>query len=216
MTIAALFDMDKTVLRVDSAMSWTRFQRARGEMSRAVLLKAIYWSSLYKLALLDMDDVFGRLVADLRGDSEAMMVTACDEWFRAELQPAIAPAARVAIAHHRALGHEIVLATGSTQYAAAPVARALGIEHVLSSVLEVADGVFTGASASRCFGAHKVTMAEAWAARHGIELGASTFYSDSYNDLPMLSRVGRAVAVNPDARLRRHARRHAWPILDWH
>jgi phosphoserine phosphatase len=57
-------------------------------------------------------------------------------------------------------------------------------------------------------------MAERFAAEHDIDLEHSAFYSDSYNDLPMLERVGTAVAVNPDTRLRRHARRKGWPI-DW-
>ena len=67
MTIAAIFDMDRTVLNVDTAMSWTRFLYARGELSRTMLVKAAYWSALYKLALLDMEEVFTRLVEDLRG-----------------------------------------------------------------------------------------------------------------------------------------------------
>lgn len=213
--IAAFFDMDKTVLRVDTAMSWTRFLYARGELSRTMVAKALYWSSLYKLALLDMEDVFTKLVADLRGDRESEMLAKCEIWYRAHVEPEIAPAARVAIEAHRRAGHTLVLATGSTNYAAGPVARGVGIDHVLSSVLEVAGGTFTGRSSALCFGRHKVALAEQWAERHGIDLAASHFYSDSYNDLPMLARVGTAVAVNPDARLRRHARRVGWPITMW-
>jgi phosphoserine phosphatase len=66
-----------------------------------------------------------------------------------------------------------------------------------------------------CFGAGKVVAAEAWAARHGVDLADTTFYTDSYTDLPMLERVGRPVAVNPDPRLARTARRRGWPILRW-
>ncbi len=213
--IAAIFDMDKTVLRVDTAMSWTKFLYARGELSRTMLAKAVYWSSLYKLALLDMEEVFTKLVADLRGDPESEMLAKCEIWYRDHVAPEIAPAARVAIEAHRRAGHAIVLATGSTNYAAGPVARGIGIDHVLSSVLEVSGGTFTGRAGALCFGTHKVVLAEAWAKDHGIDLDASYFYSDSYNDLPMLSRVGSAIAVNPDARLRRHARRNGWPIAMW-
>jgi len=60
-----------------------------------------------------------------------------------------------------------------------------------------------------------VTLAERWATEHGIDLAASYFYSDSYNDLPMLQRVGTAIAVNPDARLRRLARRRGWAVQQW-
>lgn len=213
--IAALFDMDRTLLRVDTAMSWTRFLYRRGELPMSMLAKAIYWSSLYKLAVLDMETVFTRLCLDLAGDREADMIAKCDVWYREHVAPHVAPAARVAVEHHRQAGHTVVLATGSTVYAARPVARGVGIEHVLSSELEVVEGAFTGRPSALCFGKHKVTLVERWAASHGVDLARSYFYSDSYNDLPMLARVGTAIAVNPDARLRRHAKKNGWAIQHW-
>ncbi|HET9622129.1 MAG TPA: HAD-IB family hydrolase [Kofleriaceae bacterium] len=212
---AAFFDMDNTVLRVETGMSWVRFLYARGELPTKMIAKAIYWQALYRLAVLDIEAVFTKLTADLRGDAEAEMIAKCEIWYRDHIAPAIAPAARVAIERHRQAGDLLVLATGSTQYAARPVARGVGIDHVLSSELEVDAGVFTGRPAAFCFGHHKVTLAEAWAARHGVDLAASYFYSDSYNDLPMLERVGTAIAVNADARLRRHARRRGWAAPRW-
>ena len=86
---------------------------------------------------------------------------------------------------------------------------------VLCSRLEVADGRFTGKLASLCFGRHKVRIAEDWAKARGVDLDRSWFYSDSYNDLPMLSRVGTAIVVNPDGRLQRHARQRHWRIERW-
>jgi HAD superfamily hydrolase (TIGR01490 family) len=127
----------------------------------------------------------------------------------------VTPAARHAVDTHRAKGDVIVLATGATQYAALAVAGGLGIEHTLCSRLEVDRGRFTGRLAAMCFGPHKVTLAEGFAAAQGIDLARSTFYSDSYNDLPMLERVGTAVAVNPDVRLWRHARRRGWRVEQW-
>jgi HAD superfamily hydrolase (TIGR01490 family) len=212
---AAFFDMDNTLLRVESGMSWVRFLYKRGELSPRMVAQALYWHALYKLAMLDMDTVFTRLVEGLRGDSEAEMIAKCDIWYRQHVAPEVAPAALIAIELHRQAGHLVVLATGSTQYAAGPVARGVGIEHVLSSVLEVEGGVFTGRPAAFCFGHHKVALAERWAERHGVDLAGSTFYSDSYNDLPMLERVGTAIAVNADARLRRHARRRGWAAPRW-
>lgn len=66
-----------------------------------------------------------------------------------------------------------------------------------------------------CFGSHTVAAVEAFAAAHDLDLARSTFYSDSYNDLPLLEHVGTAVAVNPDVRLGRHARRRGWRIEQW-
>ncbi|MCX5741644.1 MAG: HAD-IB family hydrolase [Proteobacteria bacterium] len=214
---AAFFDMDHTLLRIDTGTSWTKFLYARGELSPTMVAKVAYWSVLYKLAVLDMEALFTNLTRDLAGDPEVEMIASCEAWFRAHVASEITLAARVAIDRHRRAGDLIVLATGSTTYAAGPVARAVGIEHVLASELEVdaATGRFTGRPGELGFGQHKVRRAERWAARHDVDLEASYFYSDSYNDLPLLSRVGVAIVVNPDVRLRRHARRTGWEIRTW-
>ncbi|MBE7448560.1 MAG: HAD family hydrolase [Kofleriaceae bacterium] len=215
MRTAAFFDMDHTVLRKDTGMSWMRFLRRRGELSSPALARAVWWSLLYKAAVLDLEALATRLCADLAGEEEAEMIAKCRVWYEADVAPMVTPAARHALAAHQARGDVIVLATGATQYAALAVAEGLGIEHTLCSRLEVEAGRFTGRLAAMCFGPHKVTLAEGWAAAHGIDLARSTFYSDSYNDLPMLERVGAAVAVNPDVRLWRHARRSGWRIEHW-
>ncbi|MEM9494287.1 MAG: HAD family hydrolase [Myxococcota bacterium] len=212
---AAFFDMDHTVLRISTGSSWMRFLYRRGELSTFGLLQATYWSVLYKAAVLDMDSLARRLVADMAGDAEADLIAKSRIWHSSDVAHEVAPAARRAIAEHRRRGDMLVLLTASTQYAAETVSRALAIPHTLCSRLEVADGRFTGRLAAFCFGRNKVTMAEAFAAEHGIDLERSVFYSDSYNDLPMLQRVGIPVAVNPDARLRRHARRAGWRTDYW-
>jgi HAD superfamily hydrolase (TIGR01490 family) len=215
MPAAALFDMDHTVLRIDTGMSWMRYEYRRGRSGRRDLAKAVYWSLLYKAALLDMEELATRLTAGLAGQEAGPMAQACADWYERDVAHQVAADARRAIERHRANGDVIVLATGSTQYAAEAVARGLGIDHVLCSRIEVVDGRFTGRLAAMGFGDHKVALAEAFARDHGVDLARSTFYSDSYNDLPLLRRVGAAVAVNPDARLRRHASRAGWPVERW-
>ena len=215
MTVAAFFDMDNTLLTVDTGISYTKFLYRRGELGKRMVAKVAYWSTLYRLALLDMETVFTRLCEDMRGDSEAEMIAKCDIWYREHVAPFVAPAARVALAHHRQAGHTVVLATGSTVYAARPVAGGVGIEHVLATELEVEAGTFTGKPRALCFGQHKVALAEKWAAAHGIDLTRSYFYSDSFNDLPLLERVGTPIAVNADTRLLRHAKRRGWATPRW-
>jgi HAD superfamily hydrolase (TIGR01490 family) len=212
---AAFFDMDRTVLRIDTGTSWMRFLYRRGELSHLEMARALYWSALYKVALLDLEVLARRLVADLRGDSEQEMIDKARIWHQLDVAHQVAPAARRTIEDHRDRGDLVVMLTGSTQYAAEVVSASLDIEHTLCSRLEVRDGVFTGHLAQLCFGHHKVTLAEDFARREGVDLSRSVFYSDSYNDLPMLERVGTAVAVNPDARLHRHARRAGWRVENW-
>jgi HAD superfamily hydrolase (TIGR01490 family) len=215
MTIAAFFDMDRTVLTIDTALSWSRFLHSRGELSASYMARALWWTALYRFAMLDMETLARNVAQELEGDPEDEMIAKCEIWHREHVDRAVAVAARRAIDRHRERGDELVLLTGSTQYAADVVARGLGIEHVLCTRLQVADGRFTGRLDQMCFGAHKVPVAERWARDRGIDLARSWFYSDSYNDLPMLSRVGIPVAINPDGQLKRHARKNWWRIEQW-
>lgn len=213
---AAFFDMDMTLLRVNSGSRWIQFQRQRGEIGLSMLLKSTYWMAQYKLALLDLETVGTRLIADLSGDAESDMLAKCDIFVRRDILPHIAPAGRDAVAWHRQRQHVPVLLTSATQYVAEPLARELGIDHVLCTRLTVEDGRFTGTChRPMCYGPGKVVHAERFAAAHAIDLSASYFYTDSYSDLPMLQRVGQPYAINPDARLRRHAARRGWPVAHW-
>lgn len=213
--IAAFFDMDHTVLSLDTGLSWMQFLRRRRELSLYGLSEAVYWSVLYKLAILDIESLASNLATRIEGDSEHALIAKHRVWFEAVARRAISPKARRAIAEHRRRGDLIVLCTGAMQFPANELSAALDIEHVLSSRLEVRDGLFTGRIESFCFGTHKLTRAEEFAAQHNLDLDCSWFYSDSYNDLPLMNRVGTAIAVNPDARLRRHARRRGWRIEHW-
>ncbi len=213
---AAFFDMDRTVLRVDTGILWMRFLRRRGEISRLTMLRAVGWALRYKLAVIDLHELSRRLVAPLAGTSEAELLAKAALFYVEHVAPHVAARARDRIAAHRSRGDRVALLTASTRYVAEPLAAALGLDGTICSRLEVEDGRFTGrVDPPLCFGAGKIARAERWAEAEGIDLSASTFYTDSYNDLPMLERVGRPVAVNPDGRLARLARRRGWPIEIW-
>lgn len=213
---AAFFDMDRTVLRVNSGTRWVQFLRRRGEISRFQMLRAFGWAMQYKLAVLDMETLSRKLAADLEGDSEAEMIAKCEEWYRDEIEETIALEGRAAIERHREAGDRVVLLTSATPYIADPLARTLKLDGVLCTRLEVVDGRFTGRIvAPICFGDGKVAWAERFAKEHGVDLDGSAFYTDSYHDLPMMLRVGEPVAVNPDLRLARLARRRGWRVETW-
>lgn len=216
MTPAAFFDMDNTLLRCNSGTLWLRWLRERGEISLVELARGLGWLAQYKLSVLDMEAVTTKVVAGLRGQSEAELVQKCREFFEAWIRAQVAPKAEEALARHRAEGHVIAILSTSTPYVVEPLARHLGIEHTICTRMNVADGRFDGTHVRpACYGAGKVHWAEVFAREHGVDLGRSFFYTDSYSDLPMLERVGMARVVNPDTRLRRHARRVGWQIDEW-
>jgi putative phosphoserine phosphatase/1-acylglycerol-3-phosphate O-acyltransferase len=120
------------------------------------------------------------------------------------------------VEEHKAQGHLVAILSSTTNYLAGPLAEDLGIEHLLVSQLVVEDGRFTGAAIHPlCYGDGKIYWARRFAEAHGVDLGASYFYTDSASDLPMLEVVGHPQVVNPDLILRREARRRGWPVLQY-
>ncbi len=213
---AAFFDMDKTVLAVNSGTLWLRYHVTHREITAYDLGRALWWLALYQLALIDGEFVTAEVASTIRGQRDEDMRRICNDWFARDVAPHITAGATARVAHHRARGHLLAVLSSSSPYASEPLGARLDIPHVLCTRFEVQDGVFTGAvSGPVCFGQGKVRVAEAFAQTHDVDLSESWFYTDSYSDLPMLERVGHPVAVNPDLRLRRHARTRNWPILSW-
>ena len=216
MTPAAFFDMDRTLIRVNSGTLWIRWLRERGELSLYETVRGLGWIAQYKLALLDMETIATKVIASMRGQQERDLVQSAREFFDRLIAGEVAPKALEALERHRREGHVIAILSSSTPYVVEPLAQHLGIEHAICSRMNVADGKFDGTHRKpMCYGAGKVHWAEAFAREHDVDLARSFFYTDSYTDLPMLERVGVARVVNPDTRLRRHAKRVGWQVDEW-
>lgn len=214
---AALFDMDRTLVRKETGSLYVRYQRDRGQASTIDLLKTLYWVGQYTLGILDADKVADKVLLSMRGKSEAAFVTECEDWFTKYVEVHIADKGREAVAKHRARGEVCAIVTGATRYAAGPLAKRLEIEHVVASELEVDEtGQFTGRAVKPlCLGDGKLRRAEALANRLGFALHEATFYTDSISDVPLLEKVAEPIVVNPDPRLARLAKRRGWPIERW-
>ncbi|HZS40045.1 MAG TPA: HAD family hydrolase [Polyangia bacterium] len=216
MTPAAFFDMDRTLIRANTGTLYIRYLRRRGEIGAWRMVQALGWIAQYKLAILDMESVITRVTAQMAGDSEQEMIDKCLEFTSSHVLPTVAPKALEALERHRAEGHVVAILSSSSPYVTEPLAKHLGIEHVLCTRLAVRDGKFAGTHVRpACYGAGKVHWAEAFARDRGVDLARSYFYTDSYSDLPMLERVGVARVINPDSRLKRHARRVGWEVDEW-
>jgi HAD superfamily hydrolase (TIGR01490 family) len=213
---AAFFDLDGTLLRVNSGALWIRRERRLGRLSLAQYVEAIAYLIAYRLDTIDMAVAMRRALLTIKGETEETVRTWTREWYLEEVASEVAPGAWPTLRWHREAGHQLVLLTTSSPYASALVAEQLGLDAFLSSRYEVQGGVFTGEPLfPLCYGDGKVQNAERFAAERGIDLDKSYFYSDSASDLPMLRRVKHARVVNPDLKLRIGALRAGWPVLDW-
>ncbi|HNS97980.1 MAG TPA: HAD-IB family hydrolase [Polyangiaceae bacterium] len=213
---AALFDMDRTLLRVQTATSYVRYQREIGEASLLDLGRAAWWVLLYTLDILDAPRVAKRALESTRGMPETVLFARCDDWMRRDMLRYLSDEARSAVRMHQRNGDLVAIATGATLPSALPVARELGIEHIIATELEVRDGRLTGkAIEPLAYGDGKLKKAKYLLDQYGIHLQDTTFYSDSATDLPLLMAVGQPVAVNPDPKLSRMAKTRGWPIQRW-
>lgn len=213
---AAFFDLDGTLLSVNSGQLWARQQWREGRLNLWQMGQAIFYMSAYTLGAIDMTRAMRaglKTVVD-RPEQEVRRWT--ERWYQQEVRPLAAPGAFAAVEDHRRRGHRLVLLTSSSPYEAEAARRHFALDDALSTIYETRQGRFTGELVlPLCFAEGKVIFAERYASRHQIDLETSFFYTDSITDLPMLERVGHPRVVQPDPRLKREAGRRRWQVLDW-
>jgi HAD superfamily hydrolase (TIGR01490 family) len=215
----ALFDLDYTLLPIDSEFEWIgflirtcHFDRSEGAQAHIRALQDRYEAG----TLADeeyIEFVYGFLAQQPRSEVQAWHARYLEEVVR----PNIRPAALDLVRHHRDLGHTCVVVTGSSRFVTEPIARALGVNVLLGTEPEENEGRFTGRIAGPpCIGEGKIVHVDRWLADQGLAwdgLAHTVFYSDSMYDLPLLSRVREPVATNPSAALEAVARERGWRIL---
>lgn len=182
------------------------------------LVQAVYYMLTYALGMVEnLEAAIESATSTYAGVPESLLATQTASWFAEVVEPRTRPGARAMLARHAAAGDVCVLASSTTQFAAASAVKAYGLAGAVSSSLDVdpATGLLTGRVAKLAFGKHKALRVQEWAAEHGVDLKLATFYSDSYADRTLLSQVGTPVVVNPDRRLRALAKARGWPIENW-
>jgi HAD superfamily hydrolase (TIGR01490 family) len=215
--VAAFFDLDRTLIDINSGYLYALHERRAGRLSRFEMARAMVWLFLYHLSVVDMAKAFEQAVAHFRGELDATLHERTRAWFEAEVVCRLRPGAAAALAEHRDKGHLRVLLTSSSNYVASMALETWGLDGWIANRFPAdPDGRLLGTvERPLVYGAGKVVRARQWAAEHGVDLAQSWFYTDSYSDMPTLLEVGHPCVVDPDPRLRRAAKKRGWPILDW-
>jgi HAD superfamily hydrolase (TIGR01490 family) len=215
----ALFDLDGTLLAGDTDVLWCEFLIDEGVLDRET----------FAAANRNVADRYGRgeitpaefaafYAATLAGRSPGQWAPLRERFVAAAIVPGIGTASFDLVARSRARGDRLVLTTATNRFLTTPIAALLGIADLVATDLEVAaTGEFTGRTTGIVnMREGKVARLAHWLTGEGLaasSLAAATFYSDSINDLPLLSAVGTPVVVDPDSRLQAEASRRGWPVI---
>ena len=215
----ALFDLDHTLLPIDSDYEWGQFLVRIGAVDALEYKRRNDdFFAQYQAGVLDpveyLEFAIGTLARYPRSELDAMHARYMEE----VIVPAIRPQARALVQRHLDAGDLVAIITATNHYITAPIARAFGVEHHIAAMPELDDaGKLTGKLAGTpTSGPGKVTHMHAWLESLGRPFASferSWFYSDSHNDIPLLSVVSDPVATNPNAALAQHAHANGWPLL---
>jgi HAD superfamily hydrolase (TIGR01490 family) len=215
----ALFDLDHTMLPIDSDYEWGQFLVRIGAVDAAAYARRNdEFFAQYQAGVLDpveyLEFALGTLAGFSRTDLEAMHA----QYMREVIEPALRPQALDLVRRHIDAGDLVAIITATNHYITAPIARLFGVEHHIAAMPETdAAGKLTGKLAGTpTSGPGKITHMHAWLeglGRRFDSFESSHFYSDSHNDIPLLSVVSHPVATNPSAALASHAHAQGWPLL---
>ncbi|WP_422343978.1 HAD-IB family hydrolase [Parasphingorhabdus sp.] len=211
--IAALFDFDGTIIAGYSAtaMLWEKIKRR--EMTAEELVETANVMAQYSMGSMGFSGLMMAASKFMKGVTEDSYFEFGEELYQKHIARKVYPESRELIEAHMAKGHTVAIVSSATIYQIEPTARDLNIEHVLCSQYEVENGEFTGnIIRPLCFGEGKVIAAEKLAEEYKLDLKKSYFYSDSYDDIELLERVGKPRPLNPNSKLREVAKERGWPL----
>lgn len=214
----ALFDLDSTLLPIDSDYEWGRFLVRLGVVDAEFAQRENdRFYEDYKAGRLNILEFLAFQLGPLAGRSRAELDAWHAQYMHEVVEPAIRPEARALVDRHQQAGDLCAIVTATNDFVTAPIARRFGIEHLIATQAEREGEGYSGRPTGLPnFREGKVERTRQWLEGQGKrreDFARSWFYSDSANDLPLLSWVTDPVATNPDERLRAHAQARGWPIL---
>lgn len=215
----ALFDLDHTLIPIDSDWSWGDFTTSMGWTDADVFKhrNELFYEQ-YKAGTLNIHEYVRFATAAICNKGKDASLAAHSRYMRDVIEPVIKPQALQLVQQHRDAGDEIVIVTATNEFVTRAIADAFGVKELIAVRLKTdpATGWYNGEiEGVPSFREGKVTRVEAWLKERGLDWHSvnTVFYSDSVNDIPLMEKASEAVATNPDDRLRAHAISRGWRIL---
>ncbi len=211
--IGAFFDLDRTLIKGFSAKQFFKSRLMSGKMKPKEIVAQFNGVMVYAMGNKNFAGLAAIGAKGVKGTNEKVFIEVGEEVYEKHLANAIYPESRALVAAHLAKGHTVAIVSAATPYQVNPVARDLGVEHIMCTRMEVKNGKFTGNIIEpACWGDGKAIAAKKLAEKFDLDLTKSYFYTDSAEDMPLMELVGNPCPVNPDPELSSIAFKNDWPI----
>ena len=211
----AIFDLDNTLLSIDSDHAWGEFLLEQGAVDPVAYREANErFMADYNAGTLDMAAFLEMALKPLADNSPEQLAAWHQQFMASKIEPHILPKAEELLARHRTKGDTLLIITATNRFITGPIAERLGVDDLIAVEPEMVDGRYTGrVDGVPSYREGKVIRLQAWLEAQDLTMDGAWFYSDSHNDLPLLEKVDHPVAVDPDDTLRKVAEERNWRIM---
>ena len=211
----AIFDLDNTLLSIDSDHAWGEFLLEQGAVDPVAYREANErFMADYNAGTLDMMAFLALALKPLADNTPEQLAAWHQQYMVSKIEPHILPKAEELLARHRTKGDTLLIITATNRFMTGPIAERLGVDDLIAVEPEMIDGRYTGqVDGVPSYREGKVTRLQAWLENQDLTMEGAWFYSDSHNDLPLLEKVDHPVAVDPDETLRQVAEERNWRIM---
>jgi len=212
----AFFDLDQTILETSSGLHMVRSMKERNLLTMGHRMRFLRAVIPYRLGLITSHRAMEIISLMFKGASLEDTLAHNDFLFENYLAGDIRPAAVEELAMHKKQGGRTVLLSASTNFVCSRMAEHLGMDDIVTTEVEVKDGILTGGLSRRyCHGTEKVVRAQEYCREKNFSLENAWYYGDAWADHYILEAVGNPRCVTPESRLRKKARALSWPVLEW-
>lgn len=211
----AIFDLDNTLIADDSDYLWGQFLVDQDIVDGALYEEAnARFYEDYKHGKLDIVEFLNFSLKPLADNNPEQLYQWREQFIRETITPLLLQPAQKLVERHKDRGDTLLVITATNRFVTEPIVNLYGIDHLLATTPEFADGRFTGKFlGTPCFREGKIEYLRQWLEQSEETLKGSWFYSDSHNDLPLLKLVENPVAVDPDEELKNFAEKSGWPVI---
>lgn len=212
----ALFDLDETLLAGDSDYLWGQHLVEKGAVDGEVYERCNRdFYQQYKKGQLDIYEYSSFAFKPLSEHPLQILKQWRKEFVESKIKPIMTVKGLTTIEKHRAAGDHLIIITSTNSFITQPIAELYRVHQLIAAEPQMLNGEYTGELTVPCYAHHKVDRLNEWLKICGLNLQGSYGYSDSHNDIPLLTAVEKPYAVDPDDVLRTHATRHHWEIISF-